>query len=173
MSGVARMVPALVVLASVLVQVSVVQHVEVVDSSPDVVVLVIVSIALLTSSVDGALHGFLAGVAIAMFAALPLGPHAMLGVAIGYWAGRWGESLVTDEHPVPPLVAGVVATMAMHVGRPAIEFLMSPAAVSGDGVLASALIVTALNAVLAVPVYTCVRVLLGVGVGRTEEAGAE
>lgn len=148
---------ALLVLLAVLVQLSIVQRIEVGDASPDLVVLVIVSIALLSNSVVGAVHGFFGGLALALFAALPLGPHAMIGTLIGYWAGRWGEQLITDEHPIPPLFAGIAATLAMQVGRPLIDFLVNPAVTSTQGIWSEAAIVTALNAALMIPVYIGVR----------------
>lgn len=152
-----RLLSCMVVLTAVLLQVSVVQRVEFGDVSPDLVVLAIVSLALLSNSVDGAIIGFTGGVAIGLFAALPLGSHALLCTLIGYMAGRWGESLVTDQHPAPPLVAGVLATLAMHAGRPTVEFLVNPAVVSGGSLWSGLAIVTLVNAVLAIPIYALVR----------------
>lgn len=148
------------VLVTVLLQVSVVQRIEVGDASPDLIVLVVVSLALLTSSVDGAVAGFVSGLAVALFAALALGPHALIGTLVGYFAGRWGEVLVTDEHPLPPLFAGVIATFAMQVGLPLVDFLVSPYATAAAGMWDDVAIVTMTNAVLAIPVYAVVRRIL-------------
>ena len=167
-------VTTLIVLVAVLVQVTIVQRIEVGDASPDLVVLVVVAIALLTNSVEGAAAGFAAGVAIGLFAALPLGPHAMIGTMVGYLAGRWGEVLVTDEHPLPPLVAGVAATLAMQVGRPMLDFLVNPAASAAGGVLGDVAIVTITNAMLAIPVYAIVRRLVyGLAAPEPVSAGGE
>lgn len=170
-----RPVPTLLVLVAVLLQVTIVQRIELWGASPDLIVLVVVSVALLGGSIAGAWYGFIAGVAIALFAAIPLGPHAMMGTIIGYACGRWGEVLVTDEHPVPPLMAAVIATLAMQIGRPLIEFLLNPAVTTTRGVWTEALIVCAINAVLAIPVYTIVRrIVRGVGVTeRTVESGGD
>ena len=162
-----RPVSMLVVLVAVLVQVSIVQRVELLHASPDLVVLVVVSVSLLGGSVAGAWYGFIAGVAIALFAALPLGPHAMVATVIGYSCGRWGEVLITDEHPVPPLLAAVAATLAMQIGRPVIEFLINPAVTTTRGVWGEAVVVCAINAVFAVPVYALVRrIVRGMGVSE-------
>jgi rod shape-determining protein MreD len=166
-----RVVGVLLVLVVVLLQVSIVQRIEVGDASPDLVVLVVVSLALLSNSVDGAATGFLAGLSLALFAALPLGPHALIATLVGYFAGRWGEALVTDEHPLPPLVVGVVATFAMQMGRPLLDFLVNPYASAAGGLWDDVAIVTLTNAVLAIPVYALVRRVM-YGLGRSEQVAA-
>lgn len=158
-------IPALLLLVTVLVQVSVVQRIEFGDASPDLVVLVIVSIALLRGAVAGALYGFLGGLLLALASALLLGPHAILGTVIGYWAGRWGEALITDEHPVPPLIAAVCGTLAVQVGRPLIDFLALSSVTTTDGIWSTALVVALINALLAIPVYLLVHRVLGAADG--------
>jgi rod shape-determining protein MreD len=156
----ARIAGLLLVLGAALLQVSIIFRIEVGGASPDVLVLVVASIALLTGSLSGAAYGFAAGVALAVFAAVALGPHALVGTLIGYTVGRVGEALVTDDHPVPPLVAGVVATAAMQVGRPLVEFLVNPAIGRVDGLWTQAALVTLISSVLAVPTYLFVRRVL-------------
>ena len=160
MSFGARITGVALVLFAALLQVSVAYRIEVGDAYPDVLILVVAAIALLTGSISGAAHGFLAGVAIALFAALPLGPHALVGTIVGYAIGRVGEALVTDDHPVPPLLAGVFATLAMQVGRPLVEFLVSPKVQQVDGLFAQAALVTVISSMLALPVYLVVRRVL-------------
>ncbi|MCW2920549.1 MAG: Rod shape-determining protein MreD [Thermoleophilia bacterium] len=160
MSVTARITGVLIVLFAALLQISVAYRIEVGDAYPDVLILVVASIALLTGSISGATHGFIAGVAIASFAALPLGPHALVGTLVGYSIGRVGEALVTDDHPIPPLLAGVYATLAMQIGRPLVEFLVSPSPGRVDGLLGQAALVTVISSVLAVPVFLLVRKVL-------------
>ena len=154
-----RITGVLLILTATLVQVSIISRIEVGDASPDLLILVVASLALLSGSVPGAAYGFLAGVTLATFAALPLGPHALLGTLAGYAIGRVGEALVTDEHPAPPLLAGIFATILMHVGRPLVEFLVNPGS-QVVNVWSHALVVTVISSVLAVPVYVLVRRLL-------------
>ncbi|MCW2926415.1 MAG: Rod shape-determining protein MreD [Thermoleophilia bacterium] len=153
----ARIASVLLVLFAALVQVSIVHRIEVGSASPDVLILVVASIALLTGSVSGAAHGFLAGVALATFAALPLGPHALVGTLIGFAIGRVGDALATDDHPIPPLLAGIFAALTMQLGEPLVEFLVNPAVSGVDGLVGRAALVTLISAVLAVPVYVVVR----------------
>jgi rod shape-determining protein MreD len=156
----ARIAGVLLVVIAALLQVSIIYRIEVGGASPDLLVLVVASIALLTGSVSGAGYGFLAGVVLALFAAVPLGPHALVGTLVGYAIGRVGEALVTDDHPVPPLVAGIVATAAMQVGRPLVEFLVNPAIGHVDGLWTQAALVTLISSVLALPVFLLVRRVL-------------
>lgn len=160
MSVGARITSVALIVCAALLQVSVMYRIEIGDAAPDLLVLVVASIALLTGSVSGAAHGFVAGVVLATFAAVPLGPHALVGTLIGYAIGRVGEALVTDDHPVPPLMAGIFATFAMQVGRPLVEFLVNPTIGQVDGLWTQAILVTVLSAVLAVPVYLAVRRML-------------
>lgn len=156
----ARIAGVLLVVVAALVQVSIAYRIEVGDAYPHVLILVIASLALLTGSVNGATYGFLGGVCIATFAALPLGTHALMGTLIGYTIGRVGEALVTDDHPLPPLVAGVLATLAMQLGRPLVEFLVNPAVGQVDGFVGRAATMAVISSVLAVPVYLLVRRVL-------------
>lgn len=169
-----KLLVLLVIVTAVLLQVTIVQRLEVGNASPDLVVLVIVAIALLTNSVEGAAVGFTAGLTLGLFAALPLGPHAMIGTLVGYFAGRWGEALVTDEHPLPPLVAGIVATLFMQVGRPMLDFLVNSTASAAGGLWSDVLIGTITNAVLAIPVYALVRrTMYGLAARAPLTAGGE
>lgn len=155
-----RITGVLLVLVAAMLQVSIVYRIEIGGATPDVLILVVASIALLTGSISGACYGFLAGVAIATFAAIPLGPHALVGALVGYAVGRVGEVLVTDEHPAPPLVAGIFATITIHIGAPLVEFLVNPGLGRVDGLWRQAILVTIISAVLAVPVYLLVRRVL-------------
>lgn len=150
----------LLVLVTALVQVTIIEHIAIGGVYVDVVVLVVVAVALLSNSVLGAVHGFIGGAAIALFAGLPLGSHAFVGSIIGFVVGRWSESLVTEEHPVPPVLAAAFGVATMQVGRPLVEFLVRPGAsevgVSGGMVLAMTLVGT----LVALPIYISTRAII-------------
>jgi rod shape-determining protein MreD len=155
-----RIACVVLVLVAALVQVSIAYRIEIGAAYPHVLVLVVASIALLTGSIPGAVNGFIAGIALATFAAMPLGTHALMLVLIGYAAGRIGEVLVTDDHPVPPLLVGIVATLTMQLGRPLVEFLVNPDVASLEGVVGRAAMMTVISSVLALPTYLLVRRVL-------------
>jgi rod shape-determining protein MreD len=152
---------ALLVLLAPLLQVTIVEGIDFFGASPDLVVIVCVSIGLIAGSVVGAIGGFTMGLLLGMFSSVLLGPHAMVATVIGYWSGRWGEQLVTDRHPLPPIVACVCSTLVMQIGRPLIDFLVSPQAGPMGSVWSQAFIVTLLNIVLVLPVYVAVRRFVG------------
>ncbi|MCW2956384.1 MAG: rod shape-determining protein MreD [Thermoleophilia bacterium] len=172
-----RIFASLLVLVAALVQVSIASRIEIGSATPSLLTLVVAAVALLSGSVPGACYGFLAGIALACFAALPLGPHALVYVLVGYAVGRVGEAIVSDDHPAPPLICGIVATFVVQVGRPLVEFLVNPAVGSVAGLWTHSVLVTALSAVLAVPVYLGVRRVLAwanrlAGIHATSERGA-
>lgn len=160
MSISARLAGGVLVVCAALFQVAIAYRMEVEGAYPHVLVLVVASLALLTNSVAGATYGFVAGVAIATFAALPLGTHALLLVLIGYTIGRVGEQLTSDNHPLPPLVAGVLATIFLQIGRPLVEFIVNPAVLQIDGFVIRAFMMAIISSVLAVPIYLAVRGIL-------------
>lgn len=160
MSVSARISGVLLVVVAALLQVSIMYRIEIGEAYPNLLILVVSAIALLTGSVSGAVHGFIGGVSLALFAALPLGPHALVATIIGYAIGRVGEALVTDDHPVPPLVAGIFATLAIQVGRPLVEFLVSPSVQRIDGLWTQAALMAVIGSALAVPVFLGVRRVL-------------
>jgi rod shape-determining protein MreD len=159
------------VLVAALLQVSIGYRLDLLGATPNLLILVVTAIALLTGSVSGAMHGFVAGLALACFAGVAIGPYALIAMLIGFAFGRLGETLITDEHPVPPLVAGVLATAAVQLGVPLVTFLVSPTAPSLNGLWGSTFLITSLSAVLTLPVYLGVRRLLAATWSR-DVAGA-
>jgi rod shape-determining protein MreD len=155
-----RIASAAIVVVTALLQASLVWRLDVMGVVPDLLIVVVASLALLTGPLSGAACGFGAGIAFALFAALPLGPHAMLGTLIGFGIGRVGEQLITDDHPAPPLLAAMFATVTMQLGRPLLEFLLNPGMHGVEGMWRSTIIATAIGAMLAVPVYIAVRRML-------------
>lgn len=160
MSTAVRTASIVLVLLVALVQTALMWRMSIGGASPNLLIVVVASIALLTGPITGAASGFAAGVSLALFGALPLGPHALLATLVGYAIGRVGEQLVTDDHPAPPLLAAMFACATMSVGRPVVEFLVNPASHEVDGVWRIAFVSTALGAMIAVPVYLGVRRVL-------------
>ena len=160
MNAPARVISVGLVLVAALLQVSIAYRVDLLGATPNLLILVVSAIALLTGSISGAAHGFLAGVAIACFGGLPIGPYALIAALVGFGLGRLGETLITDEHPVPPLVSGILATAVVQLGVPLIWFLVTPTSPSLDGLWRTTFLITALSAVLALPVYLGVRRVL-------------
>lgn len=150
-----RIAAVLILACAALLQASVVQRLEIAGAAPNILLLTVISLALLTNSVDGAIYGFIGGLMLSLSAMLALGPHAIVCTVIGYWVGRWGEVSITDEHPVPPLVAGLLGSIALAIGIPLLAFLVSTTTI--DGVWGTALLATIWNTILITPVYMAIR----------------
>lgn len=160
MSTGVRIASIMLVVIVALMQSALAWRMAILGAAPNVVIVIVASVALLTGPINGALCGFVAGTSLALFSALALGPHALLATLIGYGIGRVGEQLITDDHPAPPILATVFASAAMALGRPLVEFLLDPAAHRVDGIWQYTLVSTACAAILAVPVYLLVRSVL-------------
>lgn len=162
---------ALIVVA-VLVQLSMLQHVDVLGARPDIAMLVAISLALLSGSVAGAGFGFMTGLLLDLASGQPPGAQALIGTVVGYWCGRWGEVLVSDDHPVPPLVAGVLGTAAMQLLVPLVEYLVG---LQSEGIqLASTIVAVTLGGAVAIPIYLLVRsIVLRVPSAQDAELGAD
>lgn len=152
---------ASIIMFAVLVQVSIIERISIAGSHLDLVLLACVSIALLTDSVVGTLVGFLAGLMLALTTATIIGPHAIVLAIIGYWCGRWGEVSVDRLHPIPPVIAALLATLADSFGVQLAGFILgvasSPSAMSWTAVIS----MTAFNIVCILPVYLTVMRIVG------------
>lgn len=161
MRGARHLSALAIVMVAVVLQVSLVSRIRIGGVSPDIVILAVTSLALLTDSVRGAAWGFVAGIALALCAGIELGPHAIVAVIVGYTAGRLGEQLVTDEHPAPPIVVGALGAAAMQVGRPVIDYVLWLSSSVNGAVFRDAAIVMLVDAVLALPAYRLIRRIAG------------
>jgi rod shape-determining protein MreD len=149
---------ALLLLVGAVAQVSIVSTIEIGDASPDLLLVLVVSIALLRGPLLGALAGFWAGLVVDTAALGTLGLSSLLLTLAGYWAGRFGDA-TTRASSQPPLVAVAVATVGVTLGGAFLHFLL------GETIGLSRLLVDVLlpalglNLLLAVPVYRLVRLV--------------
>ncbi len=167
MRGAAR-VAALVVVAAI-VQASILAPVSIVGGTPDVLLVVLVCIALLRSSVAGAVAGFAGGLLIDVATLGTLGVTALLLTVAGYWAGRYGETTGRDRAYAVPLTVAVI-TILVAVGGLGLHFMLGEA-VSAHRVLATTLLpAIPLNLLLAWPVNRLCHALLGPPAAATRSA---
>lgn len=135
-----------------LLQVTVATPIEVASGHPDLMLVLVVSLALLRGPLLGSVAGFSAGLVIDLAAIQTLGLSSLLLTFVGYWAGRFG--LVTSRSsPYPPLVAVALATVALELGSGLVHFMLGQGAGAGELVLQVLLPTLALNALLAYPLY--------------------
>ena len=124
--------------------------------SPDLVVVVVVSLALLRGPEVGALAGFGAGLAVDALTWQPLGLAALVYCVVGYGAGRVGER-VSDHAPVSPLVVVAIASLVARAGLVLLSFLLGSELAVPVGVTLGALPSAALDVLLAIPLYALLR----------------
>lgn len=135
-----------------LLQVTLVTSVNVASGHPDLVLVLLVSIALLRGPILGAVSGFWAGLVLDVAALQTLGLSSLLLTLIGYWAGRFGEA-TSRRSPHPPLVAVALATVVVVVGAAVLHFMLGDT-VPLSHVLGPVLLPSlALNSLLAYPLY--------------------
>ncbi len=142
-------------LVTALVQISLVTPISIAGAHPDLLLVVLVSIALLRGPMLGAIGGFWAGFVLDIGAMQPLGLSSLVLTLAGYWTGRFGEATRRNS-PHPPLIAAALATVWFAVGSAIFNFMLGqsvPAAELFGHILLPTL---ALNVLIAYPVYKLV-----------------
>lgn len=153
----ARMVA--LVLLTALLQVTFFARVELFGTSPDGAVLIVMALGLLGGSVTGAVAGFSVGLLVDCLLMQTLGAFAAALMAVGYVAGRYRESVGRPKSGAVPLLGagftllGTLAFVAIQVGT-GIDADVSTL------VIRDAVIKTILGALLALPLFLLVRLVI-------------
>lgn len=124
--------------------------------APDLVCVIVVSIALLRGPELGAIAGFGAGLALDALTWQPLGLAALVYCLVGYVAGTAGERL-PNRSPLGPLIVVAVSSLFARAGLALVGFLLSSTIAVSEGFSLSALPSAALNVLLAIPLYAVLR----------------
>jgi rod shape-determining protein MreD len=153
---------ALAIFVAAIVQTSILNPVELAGGTPDLLLVTLVAVALLRGPLYGAGAGFFGGLIVDTALLETLGLTSLLLTLAGYWIGRYGETTGRDRSHAP-LLSVVVITILYAAAAVALHFMLGNA-VSARLVLVESLLPTVLlNALLAVPVYALVRMLLRLG----------
>jgi rod shape-determining protein MreD len=156
-SAVARVL--LLVLVTVVLQVSAVVHVRALGAAPDLIPLVVAAVGFLAGPVSGALTGFLTGFLLDLDIGRQLGAASLVLVGVGYAVGRFRE--VRDPgHGLIPVPIGAAATLGYLLGSAVISLMLEVTAPLSLVLLRDALVTVVLNSCLALPVFWLVRRLL-------------
>jgi rod shape-determining protein MreD len=146
---------ALLVFVVAIMQVSAFSSISIAGAGPDVLLVVVVTVALLRGAVTGAVVGFAAGLIVDVTTLGTLGATALLLTLVGFWAGRYGETTGRNRAHAP-LAATVAATVFVEIGGYALDALLG-------GPIAVRTVVLALpsaivwNGLLAYPILALVR----------------
>ena len=142
-----------------LLQVTVLNRLQILGGTPDLLLLTLVGVSLLRGPVFGAAGGFGAGLVVDTADLATLGLTSLVLTVAGYWIGRYGETTGRDRGHAP-FVSVAVVTVLASFGELVLHFMI------GDHVSARLVLVDALfpsillNLVLTAPVYAlCPRLL--------------
>lgn len=146
---------AALLFVSVLVQVSILGGYSPLGGSPDLLLVLLLSIALLRGSVLGAVAGFGAGFLVDVANLGTLGFTSLLLTVAGFWIGRYGETTARDRFHAPYLSV-LVVTVLYAFGALTLRFVLGDAVPAHD-VLAALPAGVLWNLILTWPVYGLVR----------------
>ena len=141
----------------VLVQVSVLAAYTPFGGTPDIVLVLLISVALLRGSIFGAFAGFGAGFLIDTANLATLGVTSLLLTLAGFWTGRYGETTARDRAHAP-YTSVMVITALYTLGTIALRFVLGQPA-PADSVLRGLPATVLINLVLTWPVYRFARKL--------------
>jgi rod shape-determining protein MreD len=147
---------ALLSVAIVFVQISVVSEVPVFGVSVDLSPLLVAFTGLLCGSTIGAVAGFCVGLLIDLMLVQMLGVTSLTFTIIGFWAGRLRE-LRDPQAALTPLFVGVAAATAAMVGYSIIEFLLGVDAPVSLELLREIVVGVLVDTVVALPMWALVR----------------
>ena len=149
---------ALLVFVAAVFQVGAISGARVLGAEPDLLLVTLVVVSLLTGSVTGAVAGFASGLLIDVMTLDTLGTTSIVLTVAGYWAGRYGETTGRGRPYAAPLAAfaitllGTPADVALHflLGQP----------VSAEAAFTTLVPSATVNAVLAFVLFPLFRRLL-------------
>ena len=157
-SGIIGRLVALGAVAAI-VQLSCFSKMDVFAASPDVALLVVISVGLLGGSLTGAVFGFSVGLLIDCLLLQTLGAFALTMLTVGYVAGRYRENVGRPRRWAVVLLGGALTLLGAIV----IAAIQIGTGVDADVsflVVRDALIKAAIGALLAVPVLLVVRLVV-------------
>jgi rod shape-determining protein MreD len=146
---------AVLLFVATILQVSIFAQVHILGGVPDVLLVMLVSIALLRGSVVGAAGGFFAGLLADTATLGKLGLTSLVLTVAGYWIGRYGETTGRDRAHAPFLSVAVV-TILYAFGLLLVHFVLGERAPGGP-VMRGLVPSIVLNLILTAPVYALVR----------------
>ena len=150
---------ALIVAASVILQVSFLSFLSLLGASPNIVPVVVVCLGLLGGGVVGAVCGFVAGLLVDSMLLQTLGVSSLLLLSIGYLAGRYRESFeITGAFAVALLCGGF--TLLAAAGLAAIQLMLGVETLVSVLALREIVVQALLAVLLATITYPLVRRIL-------------
>ncbi len=150
---------AAIVFASVLLQLAFFSQMPLLGSLANIVPVVIVALGLLGGPVPGAVSGFFAGLLLDSALGTTPGVSSLALMAVGYLAGRWRETFDIVSSLVPPLLTGLLTSVAV-AAYAAMQLILGVDAPVSILFVREIFVQGLLGMLLAVPLFPLIRRLL-------------
>ena len=150
---------ALILVVTIVLQISFFSYLTFFGTTPNVVPLMVVSLGLLGGGMIGAVCGFTAGLLLDSALLQTLGVSSLVLLGAGYLAGRYREGAEVSNSLIPPLLAGVLTTVAA-AGFAAIQLMLGVHTPVSLLVLREIFVQGLLAVVLTIPIYPLIRRIL-------------
>ena len=147
---------ALVVVVTIVLQISFFSYLTLFGTTPNVIPLMVVSLGLLGGVMVGAVCGFAAGLLLDSALLQTLGVSSLVLLGAGYLAGRFREGAEVSNSLIPPLLAGALTTAAA-AGFAAIQLMLGVHTTVSLLVLREIFIQGLLAVLLTIPIYPLIR----------------
>jgi len=149
----------LIVVISVLLQLSFFSQLPLLGSVANVVPVVVVALGLLGGALPGAVSGFCAGLLLDSSLGTTLGVSSLALMSVGYLAGRWREGYDIVSSLVPPLLTGLLTGVSAAIYA-AMQLMLGVDAPISLLVLREIAVQALFGTLLAIPLFPLVRRLL-------------
>ena len=150
----------LVVFFAALFQASIVSSFSIAGGTPDLLLVVVVSLGLLRGSVAGAVVGFAGGLIVDLLTLETLGVTSLVLTLAGFWSGRYAETTARGRRLPVVLAVGVVTVLAGFFGF-ALHYMLGDDVVARHALVTTLLPALLLNVLIALPVHALVRAIVG------------
>jgi rod shape-determining protein MreD len=150
---------SVLVFVAALLQATLFSSLDVLGGTPDVLLLVLIGVALLRGSVQGAVAGFCGGLLLDVLTLDTLGVTALVLALAGYGAGRYGETTGRGRSHAPVLSVIVVTVLVAVLGF-FLHFLIGEEVSARRALVEALLAGLGLNLILGGPVFALCRALL-------------
>jgi len=147
------------VFVAALLQATLFASLDVLGGTPDLLLLVLIGVALLRGSVQGAVAGFGGGLLLDVLTLDTLGMTALVLALAGYGAGRYGETTGRGRAHAPVLSV-VVVTVAVALLGFFLHFLIGEEVSARRALVEALLAGLGLNLIFGGPVFALCRAVL-------------
>ena len=149
----------LILLLGLVLQLSAVGQIGLLGTHPDLIPLVVAAVAYYAGSITGSAAGFAMGFLLDLAAGQTIGASSLVLTAVGYGVGRYRE-LRDPAHGLLPIAVGAAAAAGWVTAFAAVSFMLDIGATVSPLVIREMFVVVLLAAVLALPVFAGVRLIL-------------